>query len=239
MRRGCLNLPPRADHDCAEHPALGSPHATFGKDNIMLRKSVGRLAACASLALIASSAAANADAEHRLSGPVVHENLAIYFVHGAPASGPVPLTLEEALAKNTVNLRETGNVNRLEIQNVGDDEVFVQSGDIVKGGQQDRVLTVSLLLPPHSGRIPIAAFCVEKGRWFARGNEDARRFSSAAASIPTRDAKIAMKAPAPSPAATPTGSGDTGTRQQAMWRNVASIQVSRADRARQSAIYFC
>jgi hypothetical protein len=225
MRRGCLNLPSRADHDCAEHSPLGSPDATFRKDNIMLRKSVGGLAACASLVLIASSAAANATAEYRLSGPVVHENLAIYFVHGASVSGPVPLSLEESLAKNTVNLRETGNVNRLEIENVGDDEVFVQSGDIVKGGQQDRVLTVSLLLPPHSGRIAIAAYCVEQGRWFARGNEDARRFSSAAASMPTRDAKIAMKAPAPpGPAATLTGSGDTGTRQQAMWRNVASIQ---------------
>jgi len=198
----------------------------------MLRKSVGCLAACASLALGASSATANVAAEYRLSGPVVHENLAIYFVHGAPASGPVPLTLEEALAKNTVQMRETGDVNRLEVENVGNDEVFVQSGDIVKGGQQDRVLTVSLLLPPHSGRIPIAAFCVEQGRWFARGNEDARRFATAAASIPTRDAKIAMKAPAqPGPSATLAGGGgtaraygDTGTRQQEMWRNVAKIQ---------------
>ena len=31
----------------------------------------------------------------RLSGPVVHENLAIYFVHGPSAGGPVPLTLQE------------------------------------------------------------------------------------------------------------------------------------------------
>ena len=48
----------------------------------------------------------------------------------------------------------------------------MQSGDIVKGGQQDRVLTVSLMLPPKSGRIPIASFCVEQGRWPARGKED-------------------------------------------------------------------
>ena len=90
----------------------------------------------------------------RISGPVVHENLAVYFVHGKSAPGKVPLTLEEAMAKGVVQVRETSNVNQLEIENLGDDEVFVQSGDIVKGGQQDRTLMVSLVLPPKSGRDP-------------------------------------------------------------------------------------
>ena len=66
------------------------------------------------------------------------------------------------------------------MENTGKDEVFVQAGDIVKGGQQDRVLSVDLLLPPRSGAVSIAAFCVEHGRWTARGNEDVRQFSSAA-----------------------------------------------------------
>jgi len=35
----------------------------------------------------------------QVSGPVVHDNLAIYFVHGAGGGGAVPLTLQEALAK--------------------------------------------------------------------------------------------------------------------------------------------
>ena len=87
--------------------------------------------------------------DYRVSGPVIHENLAIYFVHGKSAAGKVPLTLEEALAKGVVKVRETGNVNQLEIENLGNDEVFVQSGDIVKGGQQDRSLMVSLVLPPN------------------------------------------------------------------------------------------
>ena len=85
----------------------------------------------------------------------------------------------------------------MQIENLGNDEVFVQSGDIVKGGQQDRVLTVSLLLPPKSGRIPIASFCVEQGRWTARGKEDVKTFATASAVVPSREAKIAMKAPAP------------------------------------------
>ena len=115
----------------------------------------------------------------KVSGPHVHENLAIYFIHGNSADGPVPLTLSEALAKGRVQVIETGRVNELQIENTGDEEVFVQVGDIVKGGKQDRVLTVSLVLPPKSGMIPIASFCVEQGRWSARGTEDHAKFTSA------------------------------------------------------------
>src|SRR5262245_30465313 len=146
--------------------------------------------------------------EYRISGPVVHENLAIYLVHGKSASGPVPLTLGEALTKQAVRVHETGNVNELQIENLSSEEIFVQSGDIVKGGKQDRVLTVSLILPPKSGKIPIASFCVEQGRWTARGKEDVQTFTTASAVVPSREAKIAMKAPAaPVPAADPMPTG--------------------------------
>src|SRR2546423_13917818 len=116
----------------------------------MHRRLLAALAA-SSLALLTLSPAGAAD--YRVTGPVVHENLAIYLVHGKSAAGPVPLTLDEALAKRMAKVHETGNVNELQIENLGNDEVFVQSGDIVKGGQQDRVLTVSLILPPKPGRI--------------------------------------------------------------------------------------
>src|SRR5438105_12830343 len=149
--------------------------------------------AALSLALL-TLGAARAD-DYRVSGPVVPENLAIYLIHGKSAAGPVPLTLDEALARRSVKVHETGNVNELQIENLGMDEVFVQSGDIVKGGQQDRVLTVSLILPPKSGRVPIASFCVEQGRWTARGREDVKTFATASAVVPSREAKIAMKAP--------------------------------------------
>ena len=133
---------------------------------------------------------------YRISGPHVHDNLAVYFVHGDSAPGPVPLTLQEAIAKAAVRVIETGSVNQLEIENTGAQEVFVQAGDIVKGGKQDRVLTVSLLLAPNSGKVGIAAFCVEQGRWAARGVEDVKRFASSATALPSREAKLAMALPA-------------------------------------------
>jgi hypothetical protein len=176
----------------------------------------------------------------RISGPIVHDNLAIYLVHGAPATGATPRTLQDALAEGLVKVRETGSVNELTVENVGDDEVFIQAGDIVKGGQQDRVLSVDLLLPPHSGILPIAAFCVEPGRWSARGHEDAKQFSSAAAAMPSHEAKLAMRAYAVA-AGAPRSTADrsdpgsqsrehanTGERQQEIWADVAQTQNSLA-----------
>ena len=173
----------------------------------------------------------------RISGPVSHENLTVYFIHGQSAPGKVPLTLDEALARRVVHVRETGNVNQLELENLGLDDVFIQSGDIVKGGQQDRTLMVSLILPPKSGRVSIASFCVEQGRWSARGREDVKSFSTASASVPSREMKLAMKAPQPVAVPEPRGgvlrgggpalatsAAETSARQGAVWEGVRKMQ---------------
>src|ERR1700751_5396622 len=132
----------------------------------MHRRLVMRLvASCFAALSLGLSTLAGAGAQ--VSGPVAHDNLAVYFVHGSAAQGAEPMSLEEALTNGRVKVSETGSVNDLTVENVGDDEVFVQAGDIVKGGQQDRVLSVDLLLPPHSGEGSIAAFWVEHGRWRA------------------------------------------------------------------------
>jgi hypothetical protein len=202
--------------------------------------------------LPAFAGAATADTGQRISGPYVHENLAVYLVHGKGTSGPVPLTLQEAMAKGAVVVHETGSVNQLQIENTGTEEVFVQAGDLVKGGKQDRVLTVSLLLAPKSGKLAIGSFCVEQGRWAARGREDVARFASAAEALPSREAKLAMMAPrtvaAAAPPAAASVAGDpqgrvaaspppnvqqqrttaaideTGARQKEMWDNVKKMQ---------------
>jgi len=197
--------------------------------------SAAPLAAAAFATFGAAGSPASAAPEQKISGPHTHENLAIYFIHGTSAGGPVPLTLAEALTKGRVQVIETGRVNELQIENTGEEEVFIQAGDIVKGGRQDRVLTVSFLLPPRSGMVPIASFCVEAGRWSGRGTEDSTRFSSAADAMPSRQALIVMSAPPPSTAPVgprPAGAqnvaqhgGDTPNRQQQVWDSVAKVQA--------------
>lgn len=205
-------------------------------------------------AMLSTPASAN-DAP-RISGPAVHDNLAVYFIHGPSAPGPVPLTLKEAMAAGKVVVHETGNVSMLSIENTGSEEVFVQAGDIVKGGQQDRVLTISMLVPARSGRIDIGAYCVEQGRWSARGKEDVKKFASADNALPSRDAKLALYAPAKprvAEAAPPVSAGiianmqtrgrpadgaqvqrtyggsDSGSRQSEVWSSVAKAQRKLTD----------
>jgi hypothetical protein len=186
------------------------------------------VAAVATAAFAASGAFA--DQGIRVSGPHTFENLAVYFVHGASAAGTVPLTLEEAVAKGTVQVIETGRVNELQIENTGTEQVFVQAGDIVKGGKQDRVLTVSFLLPAKSGRLPLASFCVEQGRWTVRGKEDASKFSSAAEAMPSRAALLAMTAPPAAkaggyrPAGEAPDNSEVAVKQKQVWDSVATTQ---------------
>ena len=65
-------------------------------------------------------------------------------------------------------------MNELAVENNSADAVFIQVGVIVKGGNQDRMITHDFILPSHSGKLPIAAFCVEHGRRARRGNEPAQ-----------------------------------------------------------------
>lgn len=129
-----------------------------------------------------------------VSGPYSHKNLTIFLLHGADQQqDKTPLTLQEAMERKMVVVHETGDVNNLAIENLSDEEVYVQSGDIVKGGQQDRVLALDLIVSPKSGKIQIASFCVEQGRWNGRGQEAVAAFGSSEKALNSKDLKIAAK----------------------------------------------
>jgi hypothetical protein len=158
---------------------------------------------------VAAGRAAAAESPHRISGPYVHENLAVYLIHGpGQMEGRPFLTLARALDEKKVVVHETGTVSQLAIENVSDSEVYVQAGEIVKGGRQDRVVGTDLLLPPRSGRVPLPSHCVEQGRWQPRGGEAADRFGSSRLSLAHKDLKIANYA----------GS------QQEVWSSVTKVQ---------------
>lgn len=148
--------------------------------------------------------------DYRLSGPYTHKNLTIFLVHGKNTiKTKTFLTLQEALVQKKVVVYETKSVNELSIQNFSDQDVYVQSGDIVKGGQQDRMMGVDLIVPARSGKLPISAFCVEHGRWSGRGNERATQFNSSSDAVATKEIKLAAK---------------RSNSQGAVWENVKVAQ---------------
>ncbi len=160
-----------------------------------------RLATMLALAMIAPAIAFEEAApiskktpEFTVSGPITCLNLAVYLIHGEDViPGKNYLTLQEALETNKIVVHETGTVGELSVENVSrDQEVFIQSGDIVKGGRQDRVLAFDLIVPPQSGRVALNSFCVESGRWTQRGTEDSARFSMSSGQLPGKGLRLAV-----------------------------------------------
>lgn len=121
------------------------------------------------------------------------QNLRLYPVHAKQSftnefkSIGKYMTLQEAIAKNKVKITEnsnSGEVNSLKIENVSNDTIIVITGDVVKGGKQDRIINKDLLLNPKSGKKDLPVYCVESGRWSAGGGAhfSNRNFASASQS---------------------------------------------------------
>jgi hypothetical protein len=133
--------------------------------------------------------------DYRFSGPYHHANLTIFLIHGSEQlPGANYLTLQEALEQKKAVVHETGSVSELSIENTSpDEEVFIQSGDIVKGGKQDRTLHYDMVVSADAGKVPVASFCVEHGRWSQRGEEEARGFSSSGSCLNSKELKLANR----------------------------------------------
>ncbi|MSQ95973.1 MAG: hypothetical protein EXR98_15655 [Gemmataceae bacterium] len=153
--------------------------------------------------------------DYALSGPHTHSNLSIFLIHGADTLKETKiLTLQEALENNVATVHETGQ-GRLFIDNRGNAPLFIQSGDIVKGGTQDRVLPYDMLLSANTKRAPITALCVEQGRSFPRGNELSSSFQTATEQLPGRDLRLAAYR----------------ENQSEVWSNVRALQTNLARNA--------
>ena len=148
-----------------------------------------------SLAIVILIAASSALAQngYRISAPYTYKNLTIFLIHGKDSTNKKNIiTLQEALKLKVFKVYETSEVNELQVENISSQyDVFIQSGDIVKGGKQDRVLAISIIIPARSGRVSIESFCVESGRWEKRKGEDAQQFSSSEERLVSKDLKVA------------------------------------------------
>ncbi len=128
-----------------------------------------------------------------LSSAHAHGNLTVFILRGKDVleSGNI-LTLGEALENGLAVVHETSSVNLLEVENLSaDHELFLQSGDIVKGGKQDRIIADDMLVKVKSGRVPCPANCCEQSRWQPRGGEVATKFATSTDFAVGNDIKIA------------------------------------------------
>lgn len=149
------------------------------------------------------------DAKH-ISGPYNHDNLTVFLLHGTDADTGRYTLLKTALEQQKVIVHETGSVGKLLVENLMEDkDVFIQAGEILRGGRQDRTIRVDVVVPAKS-KIPFPTFCVEASRWHRRGTESDRSFSSSTHYLATKNLKLAAK---------------MHLSQGAVWNEVAEVQA--------------
>jgi hypothetical protein len=104
-----------------------------------------------------------------LGTPTAYRNLTLtpILLKDGPLSSIEPMSLEEALGAGTLRVSEVsaeGHVPELRVENSGEAPVLILDGEELVGAKQNRIVNVSILVPPHA-EIVIPVSCIEAGRW--------------------------------------------------------------------------
>lgn len=128
--------------------------------------------------------------ECTISGPYTHKNLSLFLIHGPnKVEGQPVMPLQTALEQNLAVVHE----GALSVDNRANVPLFIQAGDIIKGGTQDRVLPYDYLVPVGTSRLPLTVFCVESGRSWPRGQELSTAFASSTEQLPGKRLQLAAR----------------------------------------------
>ncbi len=101
-----------------------------------------------------------------IAEPVFLSNMVIYPIGGREQDTEVAL-LEEESRGGRVRLMETGEVNSLDVDYDGGNELLIIQGEEIVGARQNRIFASSMVLPRGRERVPV--YCVEEGRWSGEG----------------------------------------------------------------------
>jgi hypothetical protein len=104
---------------------------------------------------------------YEITGPYAHQNLSVFLIHSPSQDDREFITLDQGLKEGWVKVTEKQQeqVGQLQIENQSDYPLFLQEGDRLQGGKQDRIIIASLVVPPQSGQMTVPTFCIEQRRW--------------------------------------------------------------------------
>lgn len=101
--------------------------------------------------------------------PLTQGNLTVFPVYGRqqPRLGSQYLTLEEALKQKLIQVQEMpdAEVSRVRVTNKAGKMIYLMAGDIILGGQQDRIISRDTIVSRKATGFVVEVFCVEHGRW--------------------------------------------------------------------------
>jgi hypothetical protein len=146
-------------------------------------------------ALNVARAKGNRELSLKVLAPVGYKNLTIFPIRGNGAATGDYITLDEGTKNGTVVIAERGasqtarrrthnaanrqvqqavsynegaSVNELALVNKSGKKLLLLAGEVIVGGQQDRIVQEDRIIPPVSVPIALDVFCVEHGRWTPR-----------------------------------------------------------------------
>jgi hypothetical protein len=148
----------------------------------------------------------------RVSGPYTHENLSVFLIYSASQDRRDFLTLHEGLKKGQVKIieKEQEAVEELSMENLSDRPLYLQEGERLQGGKQDRTIIASLVIPPKSGKVTVPTACIEQSRW--QEGSEGKRFNF------TVNAALAPKGV--------RGAGKVENSQRKVWRCIGVQKVT-------------
>ncbi|HWN99711.1 MAG TPA: DUF6569 family protein [Blastocatellia bacterium] len=123
----------------------------------------------------------------RVGAPIAFEKLTIFpVISDQPVSSTEFITLDQGLLSGKViitelgangrsrrinrrQLSETPEVNRLALTNKSGKSLVLIAGEMLLGGQQDRIVGHDCIIEASNTPVPFDVFCVEHGRWSGEG----------------------------------------------------------------------
>jgi hypothetical protein len=80
------------------------------------------------------------------------------------------LSLSDAMQKRVIKVKEIkynggSDLNLLEVVNTSKSPILINSGEMLSGGKQDRMIGETKLIPPGKEKHYLKVYCIEKGRW--------------------------------------------------------------------------
>ncbi len=106
----------------------------------------------------------------RIGEPTSFANLTLFPLIGGAGDSSDHSTLGEAIEQGWFEVTEVsgaGSVPELKVVNKGDRAVFMLDGEELRGAKQNRVLNLTILVPPGKTLV-VPVSCVEQGRWASR-----------------------------------------------------------------------
>lgn len=88
--------------------------------------------------------------------------------------------------------RRNNQVNALVVTNRSDKALYLMPGEVIVGGSQDRTIGEEMLIAPNSQPVVVPVFCVEHGRWGAKGMNETRSQLQSASELQNAGRSVAV-----------------------------------------------